>query len=157
MALSAATALADCINGGLGVTGYTGLPITADKGAGFVHNRADVGLVGDVSLIYGIGDHFAAQFEVSPTAFGSPAGGFGVTDVSRGGLCRFSLRNRQPVPFPGGSMDLLVSNYDPNDGPTRHEGYDARGAPECRLGLLFCQKARASPPRPSESPLPIRG
>ena len=53
---------------------------------------------------------------MSRTAFGSADRDFRVTNISLGGQYRFALTNPQLVPFIGVGMDILVSDYDPNDG-----------------------------------------
>ena len=119
VALTAGTAMADSINGRLGVTGRVGFLLPADNQSDFT-NKTDAGFVGGAGLIYGIDDHFAAELEVSRTSFGSETGDFGVTNVSLGGQYRFALPNRQFVPYVGAGMDILISDYDPNDGAVRN-------------------------------------
>ena len=118
--LTAGTAMADSIKGKLGVTGKIGFLVPADNESDFYNNRTDTGFLGGAGLIYGIDDHFAAELEVTRTSFGSETGDFGVTNVSLGGQYRFALPSRQFVPFVGVGMDILVSDYDPNDGSTRN-------------------------------------
>jgi outer membrane protein len=120
IAMTAGTAMADSIKGRLGVTGKIGFLIPADNDSDFFNNQTDTGFVGGASLIYGIDDHFAAELEVSRTSFGSETGDFGITDVSLGAQYRFALANRQLVPFLGAGLDILVSDYDPNDGSTQN-------------------------------------
>jgi len=120
VALSAGTAMADSIQGRVGVTGKIGFQIPADNNSDFFHNRTDAGVIGGASVIYGIDNHFAAELELSRTAFGSETGDFGVTNVSLGAQYRFALGNRQLVPFVGAGLDILISDYDPNDGSTRN-------------------------------------
>jgi outer membrane protein len=120
VALTAGTAMADSIKGRLGVTGKIGFMLPADNESDFFTNKTDAGLIGGAGLIYGIDDHFAAEIEVSRTAFGSETGDFGVTNVSLGGQYRFALSNQQLVPYLGAGLDILVSDYDPNDGSTRN-------------------------------------
>ena len=120
VAMTTGTAMADSIKGRLGVTGKIGFLVPADNDSDFYHNKTDVGFVGGASLIYGLDDHFAAELEVSRTGFGSETGDFGVTNISLGGQYRFALTNRQLVPFVGAGLDVLVSDYDPNNGATRN-------------------------------------
>ena len=117
VALTAGTAMADSIKGRIGVTGKIGFLLPADNGVDIPNNRTDAGFIGGASLIYGIDDHFAAELEVSRTAFSSDTGDFGVTNVSLGGQYRFALPSPQLVPFVGAGLDILVSDYDPNFGP----------------------------------------
>ena len=119
IAMTAGTAMADSIQGRLGVTGKIGFLIPADNDSDFFNNKTDTGFVGGASLIYGIDDHFAAELEVSRTAFGSQTGDFGITNVSLGAQYRFALANRQLVPFLGAGVDILVSDFDPNDGSSQ--------------------------------------
>ncbi|HBG06860.1 MAG: hypothetical protein A2075_04670 [Geobacteraceae bacterium GWC2_58_44] len=119
VALCAGTAMADSIGGRVGVTGRIGFLIPADNNSDFHNNDTDAGLVGGVGLIYGLNDHFAAEFDVTRTDFGSDTGDFAVTNVSLGGQYRFALSDRQLVPYLGAGLDVLVSDYDPNDGSWR--------------------------------------
>jgi len=116
VALTAGTAMADSIKGRLGVTGKIGFLIPADNESDFYNNKTDAGFVGGAGLIYGLDNHFAAELEVSRTTFGSETGDFGITDVSLGGQYRFALASHQLVPYLGLGVDLLMSDYDPNDG-----------------------------------------
>jgi outer membrane protein len=120
VALTAGTAMADSIKGRIGVTGKIGFLLPADNDPDFLNNKTDAGFVGGASLIYGIDDHFAAEFEVSRTAYGSETGDFGITDIAIGGQYRFTLPSRQLVPFVGVGLDILVSDYDPYSGATRN-------------------------------------
>jgi outer membrane protein len=120
VALTAGTAMADSIKGRLGVTGKIGFLLPADNDSDFFNNKTDAGFVGAGSLIYGIDDHFAAEFEVSRTSFGSETGDFGTTDISLGGQYRFALPSPQLVPFVGVGLDILVNDYDPNNGSRRN-------------------------------------
>ena len=120
ISMTAGTAMADSIRGKLGVTGRVGFmnpaDNTADPAPGFPNNRTDSGFVVGGGLIYGIDDHIAAEFEVSRAQFGSETGDFGVTDYSFGGQYRFALQQRQLVPYLGAGLDILVSDYDENNG-----------------------------------------
>ena len=120
VALSAGTAMADSINGRLGVSGKIGFLVPADNESDFFNNRTDTGVVGAAGLIYGFGDHFAAELEVSRTAFGSETGDFGVTDLSFGGQYRFAVANPRLVPYLGVGLDVLITNYDPYNGFERN-------------------------------------
>jgi outer membrane protein len=120
LSLASGTALADNIQGKLGVTGKIGLVFPADNDAEFSNNDTDTGLVGGAGLIYGIDNHFAAEFELTRSSFDSETGDFGVTDISLGGQYRFALpENRQLVPFVGAGLDILVPDYDADDGTHR--------------------------------------
>ena len=117
--MTASTAMADSIKGRVGVTGRIGFLAPADNNAEFSNNRTDAGLIAGVGLIYGIDDHFAAEFEVTRASFGSDRGDFGVTNVSFGGQYRFALQQRQLVPYLGAGLDILVTDYDENFGTRR--------------------------------------
>jgi outer membrane protein len=119
ISMTASAAMADSIKGRLGVTGKIGFLIPADNESDFIHNKTDAGFIGGAGLIYGIDDHFAAEIDVTRSAFGSETGDFGVTNVSLGGQYRFALGNQQFVPYLGAGLDILVSDYDPNDGSSR--------------------------------------
>ncbi|OGU08190.1 MAG: hypothetical protein A2075_04675 [Geobacteraceae bacterium GWC2_58_44] len=119
VSLTAGTAMADSIKGRVGVTGKIGVSIPADNNSDFYSNDTDAGLIGGVGLIYGLDGRFAAEFGVTRTDFGSQTGDFGVTNVSLGGQYRFALSDRQLVPYLGGGLDILVSDYDPYDGSRR--------------------------------------
>ena len=116
VSLSAGTAGADSIKGKLGVTGKLGLLVPADNRSDSFHNSTDTGLVGGGGLIYGIDNHFAIELEGTRTSFGSETGDFGVTDISLGGQYRFASPNIHLVPYLGAGLDVLVSDYSPNDG-----------------------------------------
>lgn len=114
------TAMASDLRGRVGVTGKLGFLIPSDNDSDFYHNRTDAGLVGGGGLIYGIDNHFAAEFDVTRTSFGSETGDFGITDVAFGGQYRFATARRELVPFAGLGLDILVSDYDPYDGDHRN-------------------------------------
>jgi outer membrane protein len=115
ISMTAGTVMADSIKGRVGVTGKIGFLVPADNDTG-LPNRTDAGFIGGAGLIYGIDDHFAAELDVTRTSFGSDSGDFGITNVSLGGQYRFALQQRQLVPYIGAGLDILVSDYDPNDG-----------------------------------------
>jgi outer membrane protein len=119
VAMTAGTAMADSIKGRVGVTGKVGFLVPADNDSDFFNNKTDVGFVGAGSIIYGIDDHFAGELEVSRTQFGSETGDFGTTNISLGAQYRF-LPKQQLVPFVGVGLDILVNDYDPNNGATRN-------------------------------------
>ena len=118
------TAMADSIKGQFGVTGRIGFLVPADNDAEFGinrTNRTDTGFIGGGGLLYGIDDRLAADFEVTRAYFGSDTGDFQVSDVSLGGQYRFKLpQDPRFVPYAGGGLDILVTDYDANDGAGRH-------------------------------------
>jgi len=119
VSMTAATAMADSIKGRVGVTGKIGFLVPADNESDFYHNKTDAGFIGGGGFIYGIDDHFAAEIDVTRSVFGSETGDFGVTNVSLGGQYRFALTQSQFVPYLGAGLDILVTDYDPNDGLSR--------------------------------------
>ena len=116
IAMTVGTAMADSIKGKIGVTGRIGFLRPADNNAEFFPNRTDVGFIGGGGLIYGIDNHFAAEIDVTRASFGSDTGDFGVTNVSLGGQYRFTLQQRQLVPYIGAGLDILATDYDENGG-----------------------------------------
>ena len=116
IAMSAATAMADSIRGKVGISGKIGFMNPADNESDFFKNKTDSGTIAAVGLLYGLDDHIALEVEASRTEFGSETGDFGVTNISLGGQYRFGISPRQLVPFIGVGLDVLASNYDPNNG-----------------------------------------
>lgn len=117
VSMTAATAMADSIKGNLGVTGRAGFRTSTDNTLpGFPNNRTDPGLVVGVGLLYGIDDRFAAELDLTRAEFGSDNGDFGVTNVSLGGQYRFAVQPRQLVPYLGAGLDILVTDFDPDNG-----------------------------------------
>jgi len=123
VSLASGTAMADSIKGRFGVTGKIGFVLPADNDAEFSinrTNRTDAGFIAGGGVIYGIDNLYAAEFDVTRSAFDSDTGDFGVTNVSFGGQYRFPyLQNRQLVPYAGGGLDIIFTDYDPNDGTGR--------------------------------------
>jgi outer membrane protein len=113
VALTAGAAMAENIDGRLGVTGRLGFLLPADH-----DNSAnpDAGFVGGGGLIYGIGSNIAADLEVTHASFGSDRGDFGLTDIALGAQYRFKLTDHHWVPFAGAGLDILVSDLDGNNG-----------------------------------------
>ena len=110
--LATGSAIADSIKGKIGVTGKIGLQIPADSDFGPFTNKTDVGFIGGGGLIYGIDDHFAAEFDVTRSMFSSDFGDFGVTNVSMGAQYRFVLSQPQLVPYLGAGLDILMIDAD---------------------------------------------
>lgn len=115
ISMTAGLAMADSINGKLGVTGRVGFLSPADNNAEYFDNRTDTGLVVGGGFIYGLDDHIALELEASRTEFGSDTGDFGVTDISIGGQYRFAVQ-QQLVPYVGAGFDVLISDYNENSG-----------------------------------------
>ena len=107
LTLAAGSALADNINGRLGVTGRLGFIVPADSGG----VSTDTGIIGGGGLIYGLTNDVALEFDVTHAAYGSSPGfDFNTTNISLGAQYRFiDLPHRQLVPFVGGGLDILVN------------------------------------------------
>jgi outer membrane protein len=116
VSLAADRAMADSINGRVGVTGRVGVLNPADNKAEFYNNNTDSGLVAGGGLVFGLDDHFAVDFEVTQANFGSGRGDFGTTDFSFGGQYRFALQQRHLVPYIGVGLDIIASDFDAKDG-----------------------------------------
>ena len=110
--LAAGTAIADSIKGKIGVTGKIGFLIPADGDFGPFKNETDTGFIGGGGLIYGIDDHFAAEIDVTRSAFNSDFGDFGITNLTVGAQYRFALNQPQLVPYLGAGLDLLMIDAD---------------------------------------------
>jgi outer membrane protein len=111
LGLAAGTALADSINGRVGVTGRLGFIVPSDSDILGPNVSTDAGLIGGGGLIYGLTRDVALEFDLNHAAFGSSPGiDFSTTDISFGGQYRFvDLSLRQLVPFAGGGLDILVN------------------------------------------------
>ena len=112
ISLAAGPAMADSIQGKLGVTGKIGILMPADGDFGPFNNKTDAGFIGGGGLIYGIDNHFAAQIDITRSAFDSDFGDFGVTNVSVGAQYRFVLDQPKLVPYLGAGLDLLLIDAD---------------------------------------------
>ena len=119
VSMTAGTAMADNIRGKLGVTGKLGFLAPADNNAEFVNNRTDAGLVAGVGLIYGIDNHLAAELDLTRSEFGSDTGDFSLTNLSLGGQYRFGINDPKLVPYIGVGIDILATDYDPDNGSSR--------------------------------------
>lgn len=112
LSLTTGSAKADSIQGKLGVTGKIGLTIPSDNDFGPFNNKTDAGIIGGGGLIYGIDKHFAAELDITRSAYGSDSGNFGVTNISLGAQYRFLLDQPKLVPYLGAGLDLLVIDAD---------------------------------------------
>jgi len=106
------SAHADSIQGKIGVTGKIGMYIPSDNDFGPFNNKTDVGIIGGGGLIYGIDNNFAAEIDVTRSAFGSDYGDFGITNISMGAQYRFALSQPKLVPYVGVGLDILVIDAD---------------------------------------------
>ena len=112
LSLTTGAAMADSIQGKLGITGKIGFMIPSDNDISSVNNHTDVGIIGGGGLIYGIDKHFAAEADITRSAFDSDLGNFGVTNVSLGAQYRFMLDQSALVPYLGAGLDLLMIDAD---------------------------------------------
>lgn len=124
VSLTSGTAMADSIQGRLGVTGKLGLLIPADSNAEFTSYRTsetDAGFAFGGGLLYGIDNRFAAELDVTNSYFGSDTGDFDVTNISFGGQYRFTYaQDKRIVPYAGAGLDIIATDYDANLGGRRH-------------------------------------
>lgn len=116
LSMGAVSAMAESINGRLGVTGRIGFIVPADSEAvstGVLIGRGhtDVGFVGGGGFIYGVTDHIAAEFDITHSSFGTDGlADFDTTDISMGVQYRFlNIPVRHLVPYVGGGLDILIN------------------------------------------------
>jgi outer membrane protein len=121
--LFSGTARAENIGGRVGVTGKLGFVVPEDNDAEFGsgrRNKTDTGIIGGVGIMYGIDSNWAAEWNATHSAFDSDTGEFGVTNLSAGMQYRFRLAEpRELVPYAGAGLDIILTDYDPNDGTSR--------------------------------------
>lgn len=110
LSLAAGPAIADSINGRLGVTGKIGFTIPADSDLNSGKLHTDPGFIGGGTLIYGIDNHIAAEIGITHSTFDSDMGYIGVTDMSFGAQYRFPLNQPQLVPYLGAGLDILIND-----------------------------------------------
>lgn len=108
--LMAGAAMADSIQGKIGVSGRIGLLIPADGDFGPFKNSTDAGFVGGGGVIYGFDKNFAGEIDISRTAFASDFGDFGTTNLSVGAQYRFQLSQQRVVPYVAAGLDLLMND-----------------------------------------------
>ena len=116
LSLAVGTAMAESIQGKLGVTGKIGILMPADGDFGPFNNKTEAGFIGGGGLIYGINNNFAAELNITRSSYGSDFVDFGVTDISAGAQYRFALAQPKLVPYLGAGLDLLLIDAD--------QGYD---------------------------------
>lgn len=116
VSMTAGTAMADSIQGRLGVTGKVGFISPADNSAEYYDNRTDVGLIAGGGLIYGLDNHIALELDLTGAAFGSDTGDFSTTDFSIGAQYRFATNQSQLVPFIGAGLDIIATDYEADNG-----------------------------------------
>ena len=110
--LAAGSAIADSIQGKIGITGKVGFLIPSDGDIGPYKNNTDAGFIGGGGIIYGIDNHFAAELDITRSVFGSDYFDFGVTNITLGAQYRFELNLPKLVPFVGTGLDILMIDAD---------------------------------------------
>lgn len=110
--LATGSAIADSIEGKIGVTGKIGLLIPSEGDFGPYKNHTDAGFIGGGGFIYGIDKHFAAEIDITRSKFDSDFGEFGVTNVTLGAQYRFVLDQPKLVPYVGAGLDILINDAD---------------------------------------------
>lgn len=131
--LSTGAAIAESIKGKFGVTAKIGFVSPSDSELGDKRIKADIGVIGGGSVLYGIDDNFTAEFDITRSWFGSDfpisgdAGDFGVTNISFGGQYRFTVTNPKLVPYVGFGLDILISDHDHYDVDTTVGGHASGG------------------------------
>lgn len=125
--LTAEFALADSIQGRIGVTGRIGFLVPSDNEAFIEPSRVanlntDVGFVGGGGFIYGINKNFAAELDITYTDFNANLGGFregdfSTTNISLGAQYRFvDIPVKKLVPYVGAGIDILFNDFNSADG-----------------------------------------
>lgn len=114
--LAAGSAMADSIEGRVGLTGKLGFQLPANGDYGPFKNSTDAGFIGGGGIIFGIDNNFAVETDITHSSFGSDIGDFGVTNVSLGAQYRFILEQPRLVPYLGAGLDVLL--IDANKGRT---------------------------------------
>ena len=111
--LLSTTAMAESINGRVGVTGKFGFitPLQDLTAVGEANVKVDTGLVGGGGLIYGYNDNLAFDFEVTlapscSVTSNSNLGDLQTTDISLGLEYRF-MTDRHIVPYVGAGLDFI--------------------------------------------------
>ncbi len=111
--LLSTTAMAESINGRVGVTGKFGFitPLQDLTAVGEANVKVDTGLVGGGGLIYGYNDNLAFDFEVTlapscSVTSNSNLGDLQTTDISLGLQYRF-MTDRHIVPYVGAGLDFI--------------------------------------------------
>ena len=112
LSLAAGAAMADSIKGKAGVTGKIGFMIPSDGDMYSRDNDTDIGFIGGGGLIYGIDNHYAAEFDVTSSSFDSEYAEFSVTNIALGAQYRFVLDQPRLVPYLGAGLDILVNDAD---------------------------------------------
>jgi outer membrane protein len=107
LSLTLSPAIADSIQGKIGVTGTVGFQIPSDGEYGSGDNHTNTGFIFGSGFIYGIDKNLAAELSISHSMFSSNNGDFGVSNVTLGGQYRFELNQPQLVPYVGAGLDVL--------------------------------------------------
>ncbi|MCM2356750.1 MAG: porin family protein [Geobacteraceae bacterium] len=136
LVMAAGTAMADSIQGRLGVTGRVGFLIPADSDLNDLKLETNVGLIGGGGLIFGITRNLAAELEITRMDFsaervsGRDEGDFGITNIAIGAQYRFMAQPQQLVPYAGAGLDILLTDYE------RPGGFRARV--DDMVGIHLC-------------------
>jgi len=124
LVLTAGVAMADGIQGRLGVTGRIGFLVPSDSEAFAVPSNlnTDVGFVGGGGFIYGINKNIALELDITHSEFGadrvgSKEGDFATTNFSLGAQYRFVDSSvKKLVPYVGAGLDILLNDFTFADG-----------------------------------------
>lgn len=116
--LAGSNAMAENLQGRIGVTGRLGVVVPADSEAnspvGKLVVETDAGFIGGGGLIYGVDNNVALELDVTHSEFHAKSLGTAkVNNVSIGGQYRFS--SDQAVPFLGLGVDILMSDLPRHD------------------------------------------
>lgn len=122
IALATGDALADSINGRVGITGRMGvfLPAGGEQvGSGIIIDT-DASFIGGGGFIYGITDHWAAELDVTHTEFATDVAGrhgdFSTTIITIGPQFRLvELPVPHLVPYVAAGLDILISDVSVGD------------------------------------------
>ena len=124
LVLTAGVAMADSIQGRMGVTGRIGFLVPSDSEAFATPSNlnTDVGFVGGGGFIYGINKNIAVELDITHTEFGADRiglreGDFASTNISLGAQYRFvNSPVKKLVPYVGAGLDILVNDFTFADG-----------------------------------------
>lgn len=109
LSLATGSAIADSIQGKLGVSGKIGFLVPSESDFSPDNKNADAGYIIGGGFIYGIDKHFAAEFEITHSELNS---NFGVTNFTLGAQYRFALNQPKLVPYVGTGLDLIMGYAD---------------------------------------------
>lgn len=112
LTMAAGVAMADSIQGRLGVTGRIGFINPADSDIGPFNVETDTDFIGGGGFIYGVTENIATELDITHANFGADGGvGFDVTNISLGAQYRLlNLPVRHLVPYAGVGFDILLND-----------------------------------------------